>query len=39
MRERLHVKRTDNLLLIVLKRVGIIGVDVATGRVLWKEKV
>jgi hypothetical protein len=39
MRERLHLKRTGDLLLLVLESTGMIGVDPATGRVLWKIKV
>lgn len=39
MRHRLLLKRTEDLLLVVLKPVGMMGVDLATGRVLWKIKV
>jgi hypothetical protein len=38
MRQRLHVKHMDKLLLLVLESTGMIGIDPSTGRVLWKIK-
>ncbi|NOZ85149.1 MAG: hypothetical protein GXP49_02575 [Deltaproteobacteria bacterium] len=37
--DRLRVKRHDSTLLIVFKPKGFMGVDIRTGRILWKEVI